>query len=168
MSEIIIRNANTKDVKIIRNLIDNYAPDRRLLSKATVTLYEDVTDFMVIEFENKVIGAGAIHVLWEDLAEVRTLAILPEHKFKGFGSKLLESLMKRAKELGVSRIFCLTFETKFFSKHGFIEIEGAQVEPEIYQQLLESYDVGIAEFLDLDKVKPNTLGNTRMIKHLTK
>jgi amino-acid N-acetyltransferase len=78
----------------------------------------------------------------------------------------LEALLKRAKELGVKRVFCLTFETKFFAKHGFAEIEGTPVEPEIYQQLLQSYDVGVAEFLDLDKVKPNTLGNTRMIKHL--
>jgi len=78
----------------------------------------------------------------------------------------LEALLQKAKDLGVKRVFCLTFETKFFTKHGFEEIEGTPVEPEIYQQLLQSYDVGVAEFLDLDKVKPNTLGNTRMIKHL--
>ena len=94
------------------------------------------------------------------------MAVFPEFKDKGIGSQLLEALLKRAKELGVKRVFCLTFETKFFAKHGFTEIEGTPVEPEIYQQLLQSYDVGVAEFLDLDKVKPNTLGNTRMIKHL--
>jgi amino-acid N-acetyltransferase len=105
-------------------------------------------------------------VLWEDLAEVRTVAIFPEFKNQGFGSLLLIALLDKAKNLGVKRVFCLTFETKFFAKHGFQEIEGTPVEPEIYQQLLESYDVGVAEFLDLDKVKPNTLGNTRMIKHL--
>jgi amino-acid N-acetyltransferase len=137
-----------------------------LLSKATVTLYEAVHDFLVIENNGQVIGAGAIHVLWEDLAEVRTVAVFPEFKGKGIGSQLLEALLKRAKELGVKRVFCLTFETKFFAKHGFTEIEGTPVEPDIYQQLLQSYDVGVAEFLDLDKVKPNTLGNTRMIKHL--
>ena len=74
--------------------------------------------------------------------------------------------LKKTKNLRVKRVFWLTFETKFFAKHGFQEIEGTPVEPEIYTQLLESYDVGVAEFLDLDKVKPNTLGNTRMIKHL--
>jgi amino-acid N-acetyltransferase len=166
MSEIKIRPAKTTDVPIIRKLVDTYAPDRRLLSKATVTLYEAVPDFLVIEVDKKIVGAGAVHVLWEDLAEVRTVSVFPDYKNKGIGSKLLEALIVRAKELGVKRIFCLTFETKFFAKHGFEEIEGTPVEPEIYQQLLESYDVGIAEFLDLDKVKPNTLGNTRMIKHL--
>ena len=166
MSEIQIRPAKTNDVSTIRKLVDTYAPERRLLSKATVTLYEAVPDFLVIEKNNSIIGAGAVHVLWEDLAEVRTVAIFPEFKNQGLGSQLLTALLEKAKNLGVKRVFCLTFETKFFAKHGFQEIEGTPVEPEIYTQLLESYDVGVAEFLDLDKVKPNTLGNTRMIKHL--
>lgn len=161
-----VRSATTKDVKDIRHLVDTFAPDRRLLSKATVTLFEDVPEFLVIEENNKVIGAGAVHVMWEDLAEVRTIAILPQFQRKGYGSRLLEALLVRAKELGVRRVFCLTFETEFFKSHGFEEIEGTPVESSVYQQLLESYDVGIAEFLDLDKVKPNTLGNTRMIKIL--
>ena len=166
MAELKIRPAKTTDVLTIRKLVDTYAPERRLLSKATVTLYEAVPDFLVIEKDGQIIGAGAVHVLWEDLAEVRTVAVFPEFKKQGVGSQLLEALLQKAKDLGVKRVFCLTFETKFFTKHGFEEIEGTPVEPEIYQQLLESYDVGVAEFLDLDKVKPNTLGNTRMIKHL--
>jgi amino-acid N-acetyltransferase len=166
MSELKIRPAKTTDVLTIRKLVDTYAPERRLLSKATVTLYEAVPDFLVIEKDGQVVGAGAVHVLWEDLAEVRTVAVFPDYKNKGIGSQLLGALLLKAKDLGVKRVFCLTFETKFFTKHGFEEIEGTPVEPEIYQQLLQSYDVGVAEFLDLDKVKPNTLGNTRMIKHL--
>ena len=166
MSELKIRPAKTTDVLTIRKLVDTYAPERRLLSKATVTLYEAVPDFLVIEKDGRVVGAGAVHVLWEDLAEVRTVAVFPDYKNKGIGSQLLGALLLKAKDLGVKRVFCLTFETKFFTKHGFKEIEGTPVEPEIYQQLLQSYDVGVAEFLDLDKVKPNTLGNTRMIKHL--
>ena len=166
MSELKIRPAKTTDVLTIRKLVDTYAPERRLLSKATVTLYEAVPDFLVIEKDGQVVGAGAVHVLWEDLAEVRTVAVFPDYKNKGIGSQLLGALLLKAKDLGVKRVFCLTFETKFFTKHGFEEIEGTPVEPEIYQQLLQSYDVGVAEFLDLDKVKPNTLGNTRIIKHL--
>ncbi len=161
-----VRPANTKDVLEIRRLVDTYAPDRRLLSKATVTLFEDVPDFLVIEEDGRIIGAGAIHVMWEDLAEVRTMAIFPEYQRKGYGSKLLNALLDRARDLGVKRVFCLTFETDFFAAHGFKEIEGTPVEAAVYQQLLESYDVGIAEFLDLDKVKPNTLGNTRMLRIL--
>ena len=166
MSVIQIRPARTNDVKAIREIIDQYSLQRKLLSKETVTLYEDVQEFVVAVDGENVVGCGALHVLWEDLAEVRTVAIFPEFKNQGFGSQLLIALLDKAKNLGVKRVFCLTFETKFFAKHGFQEIEGTPVEPEIYQQLLESYDVGVAEFLDLDKVKPNTLGNTRMIKHL--
>jgi len=161
-----IRPATTKDVSAIRKLVDTYAPDRILLSKATVTLYEDVTDFLVIENDKQIIGAGAVHVMWEDLAEVRTVAIFPEFQKQGYGAQLMQALLERAQQLGVKRVFCLTFETKFFSALGFEEIDGTPVEPAVYQQLLESYDVGIAEFLNLDKVKPNTLGNTRMIKYL--
>ena len=63
-------------------------------------------------------------------------------------------------------MFCLTFETAFFGRHGFVEIEGAPVTREVYAELLQSYDEGVAEFLDLDRVKPNTLGNTRMLLQL--
>jgi hypothetical protein len=68
--------------------------------------------------------------------------------------------------IGVERIFCLTFETDFFGRNGFEVIEGTPVDPEVYQQLLRSYDEGVAEFLDLERVKPNTLGNTRMLRIL--
>ena len=104
MSQIQIRPAKTSDVKTIRKLVDTYAPERRLLSKATVTLYEAVPDFLVIEKDNQLLGAGAIHVLWEDLAEVRTVAVFPEFKGKGYGSLLLEALINRANQLGVKRI----------------------------------------------------------------
>jgi len=63
----------------------------------------------------------------------------------------------------VGRVFCLTFETRFFGRHGFVPIEGQAVSPDVYAELLRSYDDGVAEFLDLERVKPNTLGNTRML-----
>jgi amino-acid N-acetyltransferase len=66
----------------------------------------------------------------------------------------------------VKRIFCLTFETTFFGRHGFEEIQGTPVDADVYAEMLRSYDAGIAEFLDLESVKPNTLGNTRMLKKL--
>jgi amino-acid N-acetyltransferase len=72
----------------------------------------------------------------------------------------------RAREVGVGRIFCLTFQTDFFGRHGFVEIEGTPVAPDVYKELLRSYDTGVAEFLDLEAVKPNTLGNTRMLLSL--
>jgi amino-acid N-acetyltransferase len=163
---IEVRPAKTSDVKAIRHLIDVYSLQHRLLSKETVTLYESVQEFTVAVAGEKVVGCGALHILWEDLAEVRTLAVDEDLRGKGIGRAILEHIIERAREVGVARIFCLTFETQFFGKHGFVPIEGTPVAPEIYAQLLRSYDQGIAEFLDLESVKPNTLGNTRMLKVL--
>ena len=163
---MIVRSARTQDVPTIRALIDEYAPDRRLLSKATVALYEDVTDFFVAEDDGAVVGCGALHVMWEDLAEVRTVAVLPSRVRHGIGSAVLRRLITRAEELGVSRVFCLTFETAFFARHGFQEFHERGVELRVYEELLRSTDEGVAEFLDLERVRPNTLGNTRMVLFL--
>ena len=161
---VTIRPAKTSDIKAIRAIIDTYSLQRRLLSKETVMLYEDVQEFFVAEKDNKVIGCGALHVLWEDLGEVRTVAVVEEFRGQNIGHQIMSAIIDRAQSLGLKRLFCLTFETGFFGKHGFTEIHGAPVEPEVYQQLLRSYDEGIAEVLDLESVKPNTLGNTRMLK----
>jgi len=163
---VVIRPAKTSDVKKIRAIVDTYAVERKLLSKETVTLFESVQEFVVAESDGEVVGCGALHVLWEDIAEVRTVAVVEQMHGKGVGHLILENVLARAKEVGVKKVFCLTFETKFFGSHGFNEIQGAPVDPEIYTQLLRSYDEGIAEFLDLESVKPNTLGNTRMLKIL--
>ena len=163
---VLVRGAKTSDIKKIRLIVDTYASERKLLFKETVTLYENVQEFTVAEVNGEVVGCGALHVLWEDLAEVRTVAVIKEWQGKKIGHAILEHILVKAKELGVKKVFCLTFETKFFGAHGFTEIQGAPVEPDVYAQLLRSYDEGIAEFLDLESVKPNTLGNTRMLKVL--
>jgi len=160
---ISIREARTADVPAIRGLVDTYAADRILLSKATVTLFEDVQEFYVAEINGVVVGCGALHVLWEDLAEVRTLGVDKDYRGLGIGDQLLKRLLEQARHIGVARVFCLTFEVAFFKSHGFAEIEGAPVSHEVYEQLLESYDEGVAEFLGLERVKPNTLGNARML-----
>src|ERR1700712_4468850 len=105
-----IRPARTADVWAIRSFVDYYSDDRILLSKATVTLFEDVTEFVVAEDESgTVVGCAALHVLWEDLAEVRTVAVDPSARRLGIGRLLLEEVIRRGRALGVQRIFCLTF-----------------------------------------------------------
>ena len=136
---------------------------RVLLNKEAVAYYESVTDFVVAEARGQVVGCGALHVLWEDLGEVRTLAVDASVHGTGVGSAVLEALVERARLLGLSRLFCLTFETTFFARHGFVPVQEAIVDPGVQAQMLESPDEGVAEFLDLERVKPNTLGNTRML-----
>jgi amino-acid N-acetyltransferase len=165
--EVTIRRARTADVRGIRRLVDRYATGRRLLSKATVALFEDVPEFWVAVDGDEVVGCGALHVMWEDLAEVRTVAVDPRYRGRKIGYRIVEALLVGARELGVARVFCLTFETGFFGALGFVPIDGAPVPPKVYEELLRSYDEGVAEFLDLERVKPNTLGNTRMLLRLS-
>jgi len=166
--DVVIRRARTADIRGIQHLIDTYSSDRRLLSKATVTLYEDVQEFWVAVrvSDGAVVGCGALHVMWEDLAEIRTVAVDPACRGRKIGHRIVSELLAAAREVGVARVFVLTFETRFFGSFGFVEIDGAPVPPPVYEQLLRSYDEGVAEFLGLERVKPNTLGNTRMLLHL--
>jgi amino-acid N-acetyltransferase len=163
---LTIRPARTSDVKQIRSIIDTFAAPGKMLEKETVTLFESVQEFVVAVDGDQVVGCGALHVLWEDLAEVRTVAVKEEFHGQGVGHGIIEAIIGKAHEVGVKRIFCLTFQTEFFGKHGFEVIEGTPVEADVYQELLRSYDAGVAEFLDLESVKPNTLGNTRMLRIL--
>jgi len=162
-----VRRARTADVPGIKRLVDLYAGSgRKLLAKELVALYEDVPDFRVADRDGEIIGCGALHVIWADLGEVRTLAVHPDSRGTGVGDLLISALVDTARELGLSRVFALTFQTRFFARHGFQEIEGTPVDPDTYDALRRSYDPGVAEFLGLEYVKPNTLGNTRMLLNL--
>ncbi|MBU8865362.1 amino-acid N-acetyltransferase [Paenarthrobacter aromaticivorans] len=167
-STFSLRPARTGDVAAIKRLVAPLAEQRILMAKETVAYYESLQEFRIAESQDgDVIGCGALHVMWEDLAEIRTLAAADAWRGRGVGHVLVEDLLEKAKELGVSRVFCLTFEVDFFKRHGFDVMEDqSAVDPQVYSELLRSHDEGVAEFLDLARVKPNTLGNTRMIKHL--
>jgi amino-acid N-acetyltransferase len=164
---VLIRRARTGDIRTIRDIVRPHAESRVLVSKDAVTYYEAVQQFRVGEVDGQVVGFGALHVMWEDLAEVRTVAVDPACRGHGVGHRIVVRLLDNARELGVQRVFCLTFEVGFFARTGFRPLKGTPVAPEVYEELLRSYDDGVAEFLDLDRVKPNTLGNTRMLLHLT-
>ncbi|CAM4270527.1 Amino-acid acetyltransferase [Mycobacterium basiliense] len=158
----VVRRARTSDVPAIKKLVDTYA-GRILLEKNLVTLYEAVQEIWVAEHEGNVVGCGALHVLWSDLGEIRTVAVDPAMTGHGVGHAIVNRLLEVARELQLERLFVLTFETEFFGKHGFTEIEGTPVTAEVFEEMCRSYDLGVAEFLDLSYVKPNILGNTRML-----
>lgn len=140
---------------------------RILLGKEWVESYGAVPEFRVaLDETGAVVGFGALHVIWSDLGEVRTLAVADDWRGRGAGHALLEALEGDAREYGLSRLFCLTFEVEFFARHGFADMGSETVDPDVYAELVRSSDEGIAEFLDLARVKPNTLGNTRMLKRL--
>lgn len=165
VSGLTIRRARTSDVPAIKHLVDTYA-GKILLEKSLVTLYESVQEFWVAERDGEILGCGALHVLWSDLGEIRTVAVNPQVKGHGVGHRIVSQLLDVARDLQLQRLFVLTFETDFFGRHGFTEIEGTPVTSEVYEEMCRSYDVGVAEFLDLSYVKPNILGNTRMLRIL--
>ena len=167
MTTFSIRPARTHDVRAIQGLIEPLVNERILLGKDLVVFYEAVQEFRVaVAPDGSVIGCGALHVMWQDLAEVRTLAVASEWLGTGVGHALLDQIEADARALGLERLFCLTFETAFFARHGFEPVEDEVVDPTVFAQLALSPDEGVAEFLDLSRVKSNTLGNTRMLKHL--
>jgi amino-acid N-acetyltransferase len=161
----VVRRARTSDVPAIKRLVDTYA-GKILLEKNLVTLYEAVQEFWVAECRGEIIGCGALHVLWSDLGEVRTVAVDPKVKGHGVGHAIVVRLLDVARDLQLERLFVLTFETDFFARHGFTEIDGTPVTAEVYEEMCRSYDIGVAEFLDLSYVKPNILGNSRMLRIL--
>lgn len=166
MSDIVIRPARTADVPAMHALLEPLVARRILLGKEIVSLYEAVQEFVVAESAGEVLGCGALHIIWRDIGEVRTLIVREDRLHEGIGGRIVDVLEARAIELGLERLFCLTFEVSFFTRHGFAPIGEQLVDPDVYAQLLRSPDAGVAEFLDLAHVKPNTLGNTRMLKHL--
>ncbi len=163
-----IRQARPNDVRAIAALVEPYAMRRILVVKELIDYFEDVQEFVVAvnEEDSRIIGCGALHVMWDDIAEIRTLAVSPEHLHCGVGSAILRALIERARTLELKRVFCLTFEVDFFARHGFYEIEGTPVGQDVFYEMIRSHDDGVKEFLDLASFKPNTLGNTRMMRDL--
>lgn len=164
-SPITVERAKVGDVREIKRLVDEYAGPI-LLEKTLADLFEDVTEFWVARLDGAVVGCGALHVFWEDLGEIRTVATDPGARRHGIGRAVCTEIIEHAVELGLHRLFVLTFEVPFFSSLGFEPIRELDLSLEAQAELRASYDRGVAEFLDLPFVKPNTLGNTRMLKHL--
>ena len=163
---VVLRPARTQDVYAIKELVAPLAEQRILISKESVTYFEGIQEFLIAEIDGEVAGCGALHVMWEDLGEIRTLIVADAWAHHGVGGAIVDRLQQNARELGLSRLFCLTFEVDFFTRRGFAPIGEQVVDPDVYSQLVRSPDEGVAEFLDLAHVKPNTLGNTRMLKTL--
>lgn len=167
--EVRIRPARTSDIPRIEALMQPLVDERVLLGKDLVVLYGAVPEFLVAVDESDVaVGYGAVHVMWEQLGEVRTLGVAGDYLGRGIGRRLLQALEQRAADLGLTQLFCLTFEVDFFTRNGFEEVgeDTALVAADVYAELLRSTDEGVAEFLDLARVKPNTLGNTRLLKRI--
>jgi len=127
-----IRKALISDIKIIHKLVNEFARKGEMLPRSLNELYENLRDFYVAEENSEIKGMCALHILWEDLAEIRSLAVKSEHQKKGIGSMLVKRSLQEAKRLGIKRIFVLTYLPEFFRRFGFKEIDKSKLPQKIW------------------------------------
>jgi amino-acid N-acetyltransferase len=128
----MIRRAGIHDAKAIHKLLITYAKDGLMLSRSLSEIYEAIRDFHVFESEGAVVGTVCLHICWEDLAEVRSLAVAEGREGKGVGRRLVETCLEEARQLGLKRVFALTYKPGFFEKFGFREIEKSELPQKIW------------------------------------
>jgi amino-acid N-acetyltransferase len=131
-----VRKAKAADVKKIQKLVNKYARKYQIIPRSLNDLYENLRDFFVSEEDGKVTGVCALHVLWEDLAEIRSLVVEKEQQEKGIGKALVKRSLKEAKSLGIKRVFALTYLPEYFKSFGFHGIDKSKLPQKIWADCL--------------------------------
>ncbi len=144
----MIRKARMRDVKTIQKLIADYARKGDMLPRSLSEIYENLRDYYVfVENGEDVIGSAAIHIMWEDLAEVRSLAVREDRMGRRVGTQLVEACISEAIVLGIARVFALTYKPDFFEKLGFKRVDKAELPQKIWTDCLKC-----SKFPDCDEV----------------
>lgn len=128
----MIRKAKISDVKDIQKLLMTFASRGDMLSRSLSEIYESLRDFYVFEENGALLGAAALHIVWEDLAEVRSVAVSEEAGRKGIGSQLVQACIDEARSIGLKRIFCLTYKPEFFGKLGFKLVDKSELPHKVW------------------------------------
>jgi amino-acid N-acetyltransferase len=128
----MIRKAQISDVKEIQKLLIIFASRGDMLSRSLSEIYESLRDFYVFEEDGIILGAAALHIVWDDLAEVRSVAVVEDAGRKGIGSQLVQACIAEAREIGLKRIFCLTYKPDFFGKHGFHLVDKSELPHKVW------------------------------------
>jgi amino-acid N-acetyltransferase len=123
MEKFLIRKALPKDAIEIQQLVNYYAKEGLLLPLSLNFLYDNIRDFWIAEIKGNIVGCCALHIVWEDLAEIRSLAVKPSNKRQGIGKSLVETCLQEAKNLEIKKVFVLTYQKEFFKKLGFEVID---------------------------------------------
>ena len=134
---IRVRKARPTDVSAMHKMINHYAEQQLMLPKTHLQLYENLRDYSVGTLpgdEQRVIGCGALHIYWEDLAEIRAVAVEPEAIQKGIGTSVVERLIEEAREINLERVFVFTYVPKFFSRFGFVQAEHSSMPLKVYNE----------------------------------
>lgn len=132
----MIRKAKITDVKEIHTLANHYAEKGLMLPRSLNNIYDNIRDFYVVEFDGKVKGCAALHIVWDDIAEIKALAVDESIKGQGWGKKLAETCLNEAKELGLKKVFALTLIKEFFNKLGFKTIQKRRLPQKIWGECI--------------------------------
>lgn len=143
----MIRKATLKDVQEIQRLVKHYAARGDILPRSLSDLYDHLRDFFVFVRSRKIAGACALHICWDDLAEIRSLVVREENRRKGIGVKLVEACLEEGRRLGVKRVFALTYQPDFFEKLGFRKVDKSVLPHKIWADCLQC-----VKFPDCDEV----------------
>ena len=133
----VIRGAKIKDVPRMAQIINGYAKDGLMLPRSLSRLYEQLRDYVVAELDGEVVGCGALQVTWEELGEIRSLAIAEEHLRQGIGSEIVACLLKEARRIGLTRVFVLTYRMDFFGRFGFQEIPKERLPHKVWRDCFD-------------------------------
>ena len=128
----MLRKARISDIRAIHRLINDCAAKGEMLSRSLAELYDNMRDYIVYEEESEVLGTCALHICWEDLAEIRSLCVVPEMRKRGIGRDLVNACLKEARELAMERVFLLTYQEEFFGKFGFRLIDKSELPQKIW------------------------------------
>lgn len=131
-----IRKARTEDVKEVQGLINGYAKKHKMIPRSLSDLYDNIRDVFIYEDKGRIKGTCALHVSWEDLAEIRSLAVDKPYRSKGIGSALIKKAIQEAKGLGVRRVFVLTYYPEYFKRFGFEDIDKSKLPNKIWSDCL--------------------------------
>ena len=143
----MIRKAQISDVKEIQKLLTHYASKGDMLSRSLSELYEAVRDFYVDEADGRILGASALHIVWEDLAEIRSVAVVEDAGRKGVGTQVVQACIDEARAMGLKRLFCLTYKPNFFGKFGFQIVDKSQLPHKVWGDCIKC-----PKFPDCDEI----------------
>lgn len=121
MNRTVIRKAHIRDIASVQKMLGRFAQQGKLLARSLSELYTNIRDMFVVQDEEsgEVVGCCSLHIIWEDLAEIRSLAVEEDRQGKGCGRRLVQACLEEARDLGIQRLFTLTYETAFFEHMGF-------------------------------------------------
>ncbi len=134
---IVLRKAMIKDVPDMARIINSYASQGQMLPRSHHKLYQEIRDFVVAVVDGQVVGCGALHVVWADLAEIRSLAVTQDWLGMGVGRKIMEALIKEARSLGLPSVFALTYRQAFFERMGFHVVPRETLPHKIWGECLD-------------------------------